>query len=323
MQVAALRVTLRLAFAHTGGQGPALIDRLPDLNPHRSTARRSFGAEGFGQAIGPLQRHPWLQAGFIAAHQQISGSDLVLHGQDIGVLPHSQCFGCRDTIRHAWQAWRRAKTTGVRAHGHFVIGLGTDKIALRTRKIAACGCQLCLCKRDVGTRYFTHFKTIPRGAQFLRQNAHVVFPKRHKLLRLDHAHIGVDSAQQDLLFGTHQCFAGGQHGFFGCFDRIARRAKVIDKQRCHEVDRRGEGIGRVSETRWKSAGAGAPADRLVVRFRQVSRPLQHRLEHGFGDGHVFVGSTQHGAVLVQQTGVVIGPDQRISQCFRLRRHRSH
>jgi len=105
-------------------------------------------------------------------------ADLVLQRTDIGVFRTAVLCAVRDTIDHAWQAWRRAKTDRVRATATFVNSLGMIESPAHPARIAACGCQLCLCTEKTSvTRYFTTFNNDPARRAILRQNAHVVFPE--------------------------------------------------------------------------------------------------------------------------------------------------
>jgi len=186
--------------------------------PPDHCALESFGAEGFGQAHRPLAATPVAQVDSLAAHQQFSGTATwcfaTTRYRGVAAQP-VLCF--RDTIRHLGQAWRRAKTDRVRApRPHCNLGLGLIEIALATRKIAAVRLPALPLQERPSVRVTSppHFKNDPARRAILRQKRTFVFPpKRHTAVASGSRSYRRRQRAAGLLFGTDQCFAGGQHGF--------------------------------------------------------------------------------------------------------------
>ena len=200
MQVRALRVSLGHRAAHGRGQRPALIDGLTDLDPNAAAAGIGFAVESLVQPILPVQRDPRGHGGLIGFDAEIGRRHLMLCGDDRRVSAHGQSLGRGEVAADIRQARRLAKVARGMAHGIAILLDRAQQHAFGARQPAAGIGKLRFGQGHIGAGDFAHVETIPRGAQFLRQQPQVIVAQLDRFRGFDHAHIGRNRAQQDLLF---------------------------------------------------------------------------------------------------------------------------
>jgi len=119
-------------------------------------------------------------------------------------------------------------------------GIAPDSLAEfldRAGQIALRGGQPALCKRDgglglrhVGARHLADLEPILGRAQFLAQQALVVFAQLDEFAVSDDVHVGPHRGQKHRLLDADQRLARGQNGFLGGVDQQIALAEIIKQK---------------------------------------------------------------------------------------------
>ena len=130
--------------------------------------------------------------------------------------------------------------------GIYVLGMGRGERAIGIGQIGTGVRQAGFRKGHVGPGDLTHLEPVLQRPQFLAQQPDVVLADADRLFLQQHAEIGGDRTEQDLLLDLDQRLPRGQHGFLRRLLAQPRRTAVIDQLRQVEAgkERVGCGCGR-------------------------------------------------------------------------------
>ena len=290
--------------AHGGGQSTTRIDRLVEVQRNPCRVDVIIIVKAFGDPGIRVQADIGAQIGALLLHDQIQRPHLMLRRQDRRVIALCQILRLGRRTWQVRQAGLTRSATGLFANRVDIFCLCRAQITTRNRQIGARTGQLRLGQCDVRPGHLTHFETIARGPQFLAGQIDVVLTDLNGFFLQQHAQIGCRGAEQDLLFDVNQGLPRRQHGFLRRLLAQNRGAAIIDQlaqRQAREKVRRAVG------------GHNGPHPLTGVIFADLHRPVDDRTQRRQRNGYIFIGCTQQGAVLFQQTAGVIGTNERICQ----------